>query len=88
MNLEERNQRNIKIADNLHELHLGLIKLTSEKNVASYDLAPNPSSDLDSGEVIAQGFCGPFNHHRDQIMLQHFKLQTQPQAVAVSDFSI
>ena len=34
LNLEEINQRNIKIADDFHELHLGLIKPTSKKNVA------------------------------------------------------
>ena len=56
LKLEEKNQQNIKIADDLHELHLGLIKPTSKKTVASYHLAPDPSSSLDSGEVIAQGF--------------------------------
>ena len=87
LNLEEINQRNIKIADNLHELHLGLIMPNSKKTVASYDLDPDPSSGIDSGEVISQGFCGPSNHQWDQTMLQNFKLQMQTQAVPVSDFS-
>ena len=63
-------------------------KPTSRKTVASSDLAPDPSYDLDSGGVIARGFCGPSNHQRDQTMLQNFKLQIQPQAVPVSHFSI
>ena len=37
-----------------------LTKPTYRKTVASYDLAPNLSAGLDSGGVIAQGFCGPF----------------------------
>ena len=65
-----------------------LTKPTSRKTVTSYDLAPYPSSGLNYGEVIAQGFCGPSNHQRDQTMLQNFKLQIQPQALPVSDFSI
>ena len=35
---------------------------TSRKFVASSDLDPDPSADLDSGGVIAQGFRGPSNH--------------------------
>ena len=34
-----------------------LTKPTSSKFVASYDLAPDPSANLDSGEVITLGFC-------------------------------
>ena len=65
-----------------------LTKPTSRKTVSSSDLAPDPSSHIDSGEVIARGFRGPSNHQRDQTMLQNFKLQIQPQAVPVSHFSI
>ena len=69
-----------------------LTKPTSRKNVASYDMTPDlaldPSSGIDSGGVIAQGFCGASNHQHDQTMLRNFKIQIQPQAVPVSDFSI
>ena len=37
-----------------------LTKPTSRKNVASSDLAPDPSAGLDSGGVIDHGFLGPF----------------------------
>ena len=60
LDLKDINQRNIKIVDNLRELHLGLNKPTSKNTVASSDMAPDPSSGLDSVGVIAQGFCGPF----------------------------
>ena len=65
-----------------------LTKPTSRKTVASSDLAPDPSSGLDSGVAIAPGFRGPYNHQWDQSMLRIFKLQIQPQEVPVSDFSI
>ena len=65
-----------------------LTKPTSRKTVVSSDLAPHPLSGLDSGGVIAQGFRGPSNHQQDQTILRNFKLQMQPQAVPVSDFSI
>ena len=65
-----------------------LTKPTSRKTVASSDMDPDLSSGLDSGVVIPQGFCGPSNHQRDQTMLRNFKLQIQPQAVPISDFSI
>ena len=77
-----------RITDDFRELCLDLNKLTSKKTVASSDLAPDPSSGLNSGGVIAQGFRGPSNHQQDQKMLQNFKLKMQPQAVPVSDFSI
>ena len=51
-------------------------------------MAPDPSSGLDSRWGIAQGFCGPSNHQRDQTMLRNSKLQMQPQAVPVSVLSI
>ena len=65
-----------------------LTKPTSRKTVASSNMAPDPSSGLDSGGLIAQGFCGTPNHQRDQTMLRNSKLQMQPQAVPVSVFSI
>ena len=65
-----------------------LTKPISRKKVASSDMASDPSSGLDYGVVIAQGFCGPPNHQPDQTMLQNSKLQMQPQAVHVSVFSI
>ena len=65
-----------------------LTKSTYSKTVASSDMAPDPSSGLDSGGVIPQGFCGPSNHQWDQSMLRNFKLQIQPQAVPVSYLSI
>ena len=65
-----------------------LTKPTSRKTVTSYDLAPDPSASLNFGGVIAQGFCVPSNHQRYQTMFRNFKLQMQPQAVPVSDFSI
>ena len=85
--LKEINQRDIKIVDGLREMRLGLNKPTSKNTVASSN-RPDPSSGLDSGGVIAQGFRGPSNHQQDQKMLQNFKLQMQPQAVPVPDFSI
>ena len=88
LELKEINQRNIKIVDDLCKMRLCLNKPTSRKTVASSDLAPDPSSGLDYGGVIAQGFLGPSNHQRDQTMIRNFKLQMQPQAVPVSDFSI
>ena len=51
-------------------------------------MAPDPSYNLDSGGVIARGLCGPSNHQWDQTMLRNSKLQIQPQAVPVSNFSI
>ena len=75
LDLLEINQRNIKIVDDMRELHLGLNNSTSKKTVASYDLSPDPSSGLYYGGVIAQGFCGPSNHQQDQTMLRNFKLQ-------------
>ena len=77
-----------RITDDLRELRLILNKPTSKNNIASSDLAPDLSSGLYSGGVMTQGFGGPSNHQRDQTMLQNFKLQMQPQAVPVSDFSI
>ena len=88
MDLKQINQRNIKIVDNLRELHLGLKNSTSKKTVASSDLSPYPSSGLYYGGVIARGFRGTSNHQRDQTMLRNFKLQIQTQAVPVSDFFI
>ena len=77
-----------RMVDDLRELRLSLNNHTSKKTDASSDLAPDPSSSLDYEGVIAQGFCGPYNHQWDQTMLQNFKLQIQPQAVPVSDLSI
>ena len=77
-----------RITDDLRELRLSLNKPTSNKPGASSYLDPDPSSNIYSGGVIAQGFCGPSNHQWDQIMLRNFMLQIQPQAVPVSDFSI
>ena len=77
-----------RITKDLRKMRLGLNKPTSRKTVASSDMAPDPSSGLNSGGVIAQGFRGPSNHQQDQKMLRNFKLQMQPQAVLVSDFSI
>ena len=37
-----------------------LTKPIYSKTVASSDMAPDPSSGLDSGGVVAQGFIGPF----------------------------
>ena len=65
-----------------------LTKPTSRKTIASYDMAPDTSYNLDSGGVIARGFCGPSNHQRDQTMLRNSKLQIQPQAVLVSHLFI
>ena len=44
-----------------------LTKPTSRKTVTSSDMVPDPSANIDSGEVIAQGFRGPSNHdpHQD-----------------------
>ena len=67
-----------RITDDLRELRLVLNKPTSKKTVASSDLDPDTSSGINSGGVIIQGFCGPSNHQRDQIMLRNFKLQIQP----------
>ena len=39
-----------------------LAKPTSRKIATSSDLDPDPSANIDSGGVIAQGFCGPSNH--------------------------
>ena len=39
-----------------------LTKPTSRMFVASSDLTPYPLDNLDSRGVIAQGFCGPYNH--------------------------
>ena len=88
LDLKEINQQNIKIVGDLREFILGLNKPTSKKTVVSSDMAPDPSSGLDYGGVIAQGFYGPSKHQRDQTMLKICKLQIQPQAVPVSDFSI
>ena len=77
-----------RITKDLRKMRLGLNKLTFRNTIASSDLAPDPSSGLDSGGVINQGLHGPSNHQRDQTMLRHSKLQMQPQAVLVSDFSI
>ena len=82
-------RKNTKIVDDVRgNLRLQLNKPTYRKTVASSNLAPVPSDGLDSGGVIAQGFRGPSNHHQDQTMLRNFKLQMQPQAVPVSNFSI
>ena len=88
LDLKEINQRNANIVDDLRKLRLGLNKLTSRKTVESSDLAPDPSSGIDSVGVICQGFRGPSNHQWDQTMLRNFKLQMQSQAVHVSDLSI
>ena len=77
-----------RINKDLREMRLGLNAPTSEKAVASSDLDPDPSSGLDYGWVISQGFRVPSNHQQDQTMLRNFKLQIQPHAVSVSDFSI
>ena len=77
-----------KITDDLRELRLSLNKPNSKKTVASSDMAPDLSSGLYFGGLIAQRFCGPSSHQRDQTMLRNFKLQMQPQAVPVSDLSI
>ena len=61
---------------------------TSRKTVASSDLDNDPSPGLDSVWVISQGFRGPSSHQWNQTILQNFKLQMQPQALHVSDFSI
>ena len=61
---------------------------TTRKNVASSDKDTDPSSHIEYGVVIARGFCGPSIHQWDQIMLRNFKLQMQPQAVPISNFSI
>ena len=65
-----------------------LTKPTSSKTVASSDLDPDTSAGINYGGVIAQGFRGSSNHQWYQTMLWKFKLQIQPQAVPVSDFSI
>ena len=66
------------------DLEPDITKPNPRKIFASSEMAPDPSSGLDSGLVIAQGFCGPSNHQWDQTMLQNSKLQIQPQAVPVS----
>ena len=78
LDLLEINHWNIKNVDDLHEFHLSLNKPTSKMTVASYDLAPDTSSGINYGGVIAQGFCGSSNHQWNQIMLRNFKLQIQP----------
>ena len=70
------------------DLEPDITKPTPRNIVASSDLATDPSADFNSGVAIAQGFCGPSNHQRDQTMLRNSKLQIQPQAVPVSHFSI
>ena len=70
------------------DLEPDITKPTPRNIFASSEMAPDPSSGLDSGLVINQGFCGPSNHQRDQTTIQNSKLQMQPQAVPVSVFSI
>ena len=61
LDLKEINQRNTKIVDDLRDhLRLGLNKPTSRKTVASSDMDPDPSSGINYGGVIAQGFRGLF----------------------------
>ena len=76
------------IKNDYREMRLGLKTPTFKKTVASSDLDPDPSSGIDYGGVITQGFRGPSNHQWDQTMLRNFMLQMQPQAVPVSYFYI
>ena len=78
----------MKLIKRLDDKSLRLDKPTSRKIFASSDLVTYLSDSLDYGGAIAEGFRGPSNHQRDQTMLRNFKLQIQPQAVPVSDFSI
>ena len=52
----------LKITKRVDDLLLRPYKPTSRKTVASSDLAPDPSYDLNSVMVITPGFRGPPNH--------------------------